>query len=134
MPSSPCRSCPSASSRTPAASSGCRAGCPTTSPWRCCCWAAAEAKHYGLVNAVVPKETLMATAREWAESIAAGAPLTVQALKEALKAIDGRGIREGFEVIRSGRLPSYERALVSEDAKEGVRAFAEKRKAVFKGR
>ena len=95
---------------------------------------AAEAKHYGLVNAVVPKETLMATAREWAESIAAGAPLTIQALKEALKAIDGRGIREGFEVIRSGRLPTYERALVSDDSKEGVRAFSEKRKAVFKGR
>src|SRR5215813_4147332 len=95
---------------------------------------AAEAKHYGLVNAVVPKEALMATARDWAESIAAGAPLTIQALKEALKAIDGRGIREGFEVIRSGRLPTYERALVSEDSKEGVQAFSEKRKAVFRGR
>jgi crotonobetainyl-CoA hydratase len=95
---------------------------------------AAEAKHYGLVNAVVPKETLMETARAWAESIAGGAPLTIQALKEALKAIDGRGIREGFDIIRSGRLPTYERALVSEDSKEGVRAFSEKRKAVFRGR
>ncbi|MGH6932136.1 MAG: enoyl-CoA hydratase-related protein [Dongiaceae bacterium] len=95
---------------------------------------ARDARHYGLLNAVVPNVNLMATARAWADKIAAGAPLTIQALKEALKAIDGRGIREGFDIIRSGKLPAYERAIHSEDAKEGVRAFSEKRPAVFKGR
>src|SRR5438552_5550440 len=58
---------------------------------------AAEAKHYGMVNAVVAKDKLMETARSWAEAVAAGAPLTIQALKEALRAFEGLSIRHAFE-------------------------------------
>ena len=47
---------------------------------------------------------------------------------------EGKSIRDCFQLLRSGTLSSYERALKSEDAKEGVKAFAEKRKAQFKGR
>jgi crotonobetainyl-CoA hydratase len=95
---------------------------------------AAEARHYGLLNAVVPADRLMATAREWADRIATGAPLTIQALKAALRAIEGASIRDGFDLLRGGTVPAYERALNSDDAREGLKAFSEKRPANFKGR
>ena len=92
-----------------------------------------EAHHYGMVNKVVPKEKLMETAREWADMIAGGAPLTIQALKECLREMDSVSIQDCFKLIRSGKMKVYEKALVSEDAKEGVKAFGEKRKANFRG-
>ncbi len=94
---------------------------------------AQEAAHYGLVNKVVPKERLLAQAREWADLIASGAPLTVQALKECIRFMEDKSVEDSFKLIRSGTMPTYEAADESADAKEGVKAFAEKRKADFRG-
>lgn len=86
-----------------------------------------EARAAGLVNEIVAPEALEARVTEVAEQIAANAPLTIQITKEAV-----RQVQEHRRPPRSEEL--ILRAYMSQDFKEGVRAFLDKRKPEWRGR
>jgi crotonobetainyl-CoA hydratase len=93
---------------------------------------AAEAKHWGLANHIVPKGQSMAKAREIARQLADGPPLLFPAIKQLLRHTEMLPEHEAFELHDS--LDFVQRVVRSEDLKEGTRAFAEKRKPRWTGR
>jgi crotonobetainyl-CoA hydratase len=93
---------------------------------------AAEAARWGLVNRVVPAAGLMPAALELARAICASAPLSVAAALEILRETEGAAVAEGYPIMRG--LPAYRRMLDSDDAREGARAFAERRPPRWTGR
>lgn len=95
---------------------------------------AEEAKRWGLVNAVTPRDGLMEKARDYAQTIIKAAPLAIAAVKEITRATEALDIAACYKLMRSGQLQAYERMLASADAQEGPRAFAEKRPPVWQGR
>lgn len=89
-----------------------------------------EALKWGLVNRVVPVESYLDEARSLAAEIARKPPVAVRLAKEAiLKAFDTT-IEGGLEFERK----SFYLLFSSEDQKEGMKAFLEKRPATWKGR
>ena len=91
---------------------------------------AQEALQIGLINKVVPLDQLLSTAREWAETICQAAPLGVWAAKEAMVRGIEVTLEEGLKIERE----MSARCTSSEDFREGVMAFAQKRTPEWKAK
>ena len=91
---------------------------------------AARALELGLVNEIVAEDDLMERARDWARRITANAPLAVQATKESVLrglAVDMKAAYKIESELASG-------VFQTEDAKEGPKAFAEKRTPIWQAK
>lgn len=91
---------------------------------------AQEALQYGLVNRVVPVEAFLDEAKRLAAEIASKAPLALQLGKEAVNQAYESFLAQGLTFERK----NFTMLFGSEDQKEGMRAFVEKRPATWKGR
>jgi enoyl-CoA hydratase len=91
---------------------------------------AEEAEKYGLVNRVVPVELYLEEAYKLAAEIAQQSPVAVRLAKEAVLRSFETSLEEGLHFERK----NFYLAFASEDQKEGMQAFIQKRKPNFKGR
>jgi enoyl-CoA hydratase len=91
---------------------------------------AEEAYRVGLVNRVIPPESLIVEARRVAAEIASKPPISVRAAKEAVLRAQDTTVEVGLEFERR----AFYMLFATEDAKEGMKAFLEKRKPTFKGK
>jgi enoyl-CoA hydratase len=89
-----------------------------------------EAFRIGLVNKVAPKEALLDEAKAWAKKLANKPKIAVGLIKTAIDTGINMDLASGISFENECFMVSY----VSEDGREGMAAFAEKRKPVFKGR
>jgi enoyl-CoA hydratase/carnithine racemase len=90
----------------------------------------AEMFRLGVAEACVPDDRLMDTAMDLARQIAAKSPIASVIAKHALNTIEEMTLRDGYRFEQSMTV----NLQGSEDSKEAMRAFVEKRKPVFKGR
>ena len=93
-------------------------------------FSAEEALKIGFINRVVPQERLMAEAVDIARTIASNGPMSIKAIKRSVLRCMGVPITQGLSLEKI----YGDQVFASEDAKEGPRAFIEKRKPIFSGR
>lgn len=91
---------------------------------------AQEALHYGLVNRVVPNDQVLDEAIELANQVALRAPLALRLAKEAVLRADETSLSDGIAEERR----SFYFLFSTEDQKEGMNAFLEKRQPEWKGK
>jgi enoyl-CoA hydratase len=91
---------------------------------------AREALDMGLIGHVVPDGQALARAMELAETVAANGPLAVRAMLQTIRDTEGMPENDAFALEAKLGIAVFQ----SDDAKEGPRAFKEKRKPNFKGR
>ncbi len=92
-------------------------------------FSAAEAEAWGLVNRVVEAADLVESTRAIAQRIAANGPIAVRQAKQAIH----RGMQMSVWDGLAFEIAAYNRLVPTEDRREGVLAFNEKRKPVFRG-
>jgi enoyl-CoA hydratase len=91
---------------------------------------AEEMHKFGLVNRVVPKGEHLTEAVKLAKTVAAQAPVAVRLAKDAVNAAFETTLGQGLEIESK----NFFLLFATEDMREGMQAFIEKRKAEFKGR
>jgi enoyl-CoA hydratase/carnithine racemase len=92
-------------------------------------FSAADAAQWGFVNRVLPQAALLDTAMETARRIASNGPIAVRQAKQAIT----RGLQMSLADGLAFEIEAYNRMVPTEDRREGILAFNEKRKPNFRG-